>query len=193
MQYVLTPYERRRPPFAWWRNAFNEQELNWIQNKTKNANETAQVGSKLTGEQLSKVRRCKVDWMDNNETTRWVFDRLANVVSSLNADFFGFDLSGFGEPIQLTNYDSSDEGMYGWHQDYQATVSRKLSLVLQLSYPSDYEGGELQFMMEGKPTPVEKERGLIVLFPSFALHQVTPVTKGSRQTLVSWISGPEFK
>jgi PKHD-type hydroxylase len=83
--------------------------------------------------------------------------------------------------------------MYGWHQDYGAKVSRKLSLTVQLTDPSEYEGGNLQIMTTGTPVNARKQRGLIVAFPSYVLHQVTPVTQGSRQSLVAWVSGPAFK
>ena len=64
---------------------------------------------------------------------------------------------------------------------------------MQLTDPSEYEGGNLQTMTTGDPANVRKQRGLIVVFPSYVLHQVTPVTQGSRQSLVAWVSGPAFK
>jgi PKHD-type hydroxylase len=102
-------------------------------------------------------------------------------------------LSGFGEALQLTNYDQSDKGMYGWHVDYGGKISRKLSLVVQLTDPSRYEGGNLQILTTGEPSTVRKQRGLVCVFPSYTLHQVTPVTSGARQSLVAWISGPTFR
>jgi PKHD-type hydroxylase len=83
--------------------------------------------------------------------------------------------------------------MYAWHQDYGSQISRKLSLVLQLTDPSRYEGGNLQTMTSQDVNTVRKQRGLITAFPSFTLHQVTPVTQGSRQSMVAWVSGPAFK
>jgi PKHD-type hydroxylase len=111
----------------------------------------------------------------------------------LNAQYYRFDLTGFGEPVQLTQYDQSENGMYGWHQDYGGGISRKLSLVLQLTDPAGYEGGNLQVMTTGNPVNVRKQRGLIAAFPSFVLHQVTPVTQGNRQSLVAWVSGNAFR
>ena len=66
-------------------------------------------------------------------------------------------------------------------------------MVLQLSEPSDYEGGELQILTTNEKTALPKKRGLISVFPVWTLHQVTPVVKGTRQSLVTWISGPGFK
>jgi PKHD-type hydroxylase len=122
-----------------------------------------------------------------------VFEKLSDVVSKINAEHFHFDLTGFGEALQLTNYDQSEHGMYGWHQDFGAGISRKLSMTVQLTDPSEYEGGNLQMFTSNEPKSVPKRRGLIAVFPSFVLHQVTPVTQGSRQSLVAWVSGPPFK
>lgn len=195
MQHVLTPYADVVEPFVWWENGFTEQELNWLQERAIKAEQQAQVGGNPTADDLAKIRRSQVSWMEKNQDTAWVFNKLGHIASSLNAQYYRFDLTGFGEPLQLTNYDQSEHGMYGWHQDYGGKISpsRKLSLVLQLTDPSQYEGGNLQVLTSGQPQNVRKQRGLVAAFPSYVLHQVTPVTNGSRQSLVAWVSGPAFK
>jgi PKHD-type hydroxylase len=195
MQHVLTPYAMPVEPFAWWEGAFTDQELDWLQDRAIRADQQAQVGGNPQGDNLNRIRRSKISWLNKGQDTAWVFEKLSDVVSSLNAQFFRLDLTGFGEPVQLTNYDQSDHGMYGWHQDYGGGVSpsRKLSIVLQLTDPSRYEGGNLQVLTTGEPQTIRKQRGLIAAFPSYTLHQVTPVTQGSRQSLVAWITGPAFK
>jgi PKHD-type hydroxylase len=194
MQYNLTPYTRAIEPFAWIDDVFTEQELNWLQHKAQKAEEKAYIGG---GAGLSTVntniRRSNVTWLNNTPDTQWVFEKLAEAVSTLNAQFYNFDLVGFGEALQLTNYDQAEKGMYGWHQDYGGKISRKLSLVVQLTDPSMYEGGNLQILTTGEPATVRKQRGLVCVFPSYTLHQVTPVTAGTRQSLVAWVSGPAFK
>ena len=194
MQYVLTPHARQIEPYVWWEGAFTEQELNWLQTKAKEATQDAFVGGgQDVGGVNPSIRRSQVSWLSNTPDTRWVFEKLGFVASRLNANWFWFDLTGFGEPLQLTHYDQSENGMYGWHQDYGGGISRKLSLVLQLSDPSEYEGGNLQIKTGPEPQTVRKQRGLIAAFPSYVLHQVTPVTQGNRQSLVAWVSGPQFK
>lgn len=191
MHHVLTPYATSLPPYAWWEGVFTDNELNWLQNEAIKAEQQAQVGG--NPQDVTYVRRSKVAWLNKREDTAWVFEKLSDIVSLLNAQFFRFDLTGFGEAIQLTNYDQSDHGMYGWHQDYNAKVSRKLSVVLQLTDPAYYEGGNLQIQTDVDPVTVPKKRGLITVFPSYQLHQVTPVVGGSRQSLVAWITGPAFR
>lgn len=193
MQYVMTPYARTFEPFVWWQGAFEDQELDWLQSRAFSADQKAAVGGDPSEEQLSRVRRSRVSWLDCNTDSRWVFERIADIAARLNVKHYGFDLTGFGEPMQLTHYDGSEQGMYGWHQDYNSTISRKLSVVVQLSDPKDYEGGNLQVMTHDQVQTVRKQRGLITVFPSYNLHQVTPVTQGTRQSLVAWISGPDFR
>ncbi len=195
MQHVLIPYCMPIEPFVWWEGGFTEQELNWLQEQARKADQQAQVGGDPQGENLARIRRSQVSWLNKTPDTAWVFEKLAHIASSLNAQYYRFDLTGFGEPLQLTNYDQSEQGMYGWHQDYggKLSPSRKLSLVLQLTDPSQYEGGNLQVMTGGQPQTVRKQRGLVAAFPSYVLHQVTPVTSGNRQSLVAWISGPAFR
>jgi PKHD-type hydroxylase len=193
MQHLLTPYSRKIEPFAWWDGAFTEEQLDWLQQKAREATQEAQVGGGSEGTVSKSIRRAELNWLFKDSECSWVFERLSHVAASLNADHFGFDLTGFGEAIQLTNYHESRQGTYKWHQDFSSEVSRKLSMVLQLSEPSEYEGGELQILTSGQPMGVQKKRGLITAFPAWTLHQVTPVVKGNRQTLVTWVSGPEFK
>jgi PKHD-type hydroxylase len=192
---MLTPYAMPIEPFVWWEGAFTEQELNWLQEQAANADEQAEVGGTRDPNIVNKIRRSQISWLNKTPDTAWVFEKLANVASALNAEYYRFDLTGFGEALQLTNYNQSEHGMYGWHQDYggKLSPSRKLSLVLQLSDPADYEGGNLQVMTGGEPKNIRKQRGLIAAFPAYTLHQVTPVTQGTRQSLVAWISGPPFR
>ena len=195
MQYIVTPYAEKIEPWVWWEGAFTEQELNYLQDKALKAQEAGQVGGTDDQEKLSQIRRSAVSWVENTTDTEWIYRKLSHVVSSLNSQFYRFDLTGFGERLQLTNYRQDNQGMYGWHQDYggDRQASRKFSLVLQLTDPADYEGGNLQIMVGREPQTVRKQRGLIAAFPSYTVHQVTPVVSGSRQSLVAWVTGPAFK
>lgn len=194
MQHILSPYDNDLPPYTWWEGAFTEEELNTLQEQAKTATTRALVGGNPDETSLKNIRRSHITWMFKNNETTWVYEKLSHVVSSMNAKHYNFDLTGFGEAIQLTNYDSSEMGMYDWHLDGGGGhYSRKLSLVVQLTDPSMYEGGNLQIMTSNDPVNVRKQRGLIALFPSFMLHRVTPVTQGTRQSLVCWITGPRFR
>ena len=107
--------------------------------------------------------------------------KVGNICRSLNGLHWRFDISGFAEDLQYTRY-NSDGCFYGWHIDNGVKGSeypqRKLSITLQLSDASEYEGGDFQFTLVNFQH-FQKEKGLVdCVFPSYSLHQVTPVTKG---------------
>lgn len=193
MQHLITPYSRGIEPYVWQDDLFSSEELDRLQAMAKGADVNAQVGTAGGGAVVKEIRRSQVSWLSKSQDAAWVFEKLAHAGAHLNARFYGFDLTGFGEALQMTNYNSSEHGMYGWHQDFNSQVSRKLTLVVQLSDPSEYEGGNLELLTSGNPMRVRKQRGFLAAFPAWTLHQVTPVSQGTRQSLVAWISGPDFK
>ena len=69
---------------------------------------------------------------------------------------------------------------------------RKLSMSCLLTDPSEFEGGNLQVQTSDTPYDVKLEKGDIVIFPSYVLHRVSPVTKGVRHSLVAWANGSAF-
>ena len=73
------------------------------------------------------------------------------------------------------------------------TMTRKLSCVMLLNDPSEYEGGDFEVMTNNQPLKIEFIKGRLIVFPSYILHRVTPIKSGVRRTLVNWISGPHFK
>lgn len=136
------------------------------------------------------VRAAKIAILPFNISTGWLFERLKMAISDANCNTYGFDLLGFGEPINLIQYKEGDH--YDWHMDSGnlAFSLRKLSVVIQLSDPLDYEGGELEFFKFGD---AKKERGMMFLFPSYMMHRVRAVTKGTRRSLVAWVNGIPFR
>jgi PKHD-type hydroxylase len=106
---------------------------------------------------------------------------------------FGVDTAAVYE-VQYTEYKGGQKGHYDWHTDTfskNTGFDRKLSIVIQLSDPSDYEGGNFLFWNDSPEG--FKERGSVLVFPSFRPHKVEPVTKGLRRSLVSWIEGPAWR
>tara|TARA_R110002072_G_scaffold136943_1_gene279613 strand:- start:2317 stop:2910 length:594 start_codon:yes stop_codon:yes gene_type:complete len=194
--YPLSPAapKGRNPSFAWWEEAFTDEEIEKIKEHGKALITASASISGEVGPAPENVRKTKVSWVGLTRETEWIYERMANVVKDLNAQFYNFDLYGFCEDLQFTMYEES-ESHYAWHIDMgdNSKSPRKMSLVLQLSDPSEYEGGELQVLTKPEPEPVTKKKGLVVAFPSYTLHRVTPVTKGARYTLVIWVCGPAFK
>jgi PKHD-type hydroxylase len=48
-------------------------------------------------------------------------------------------------------------------------------------------------MAGNKIQPAPRERGAVIIFPSYVLHRVTRVTRGVRKSLVVWVTGPNFR
>lgn len=112
---------------------------------------------------------------------------------------YKFDLDYSSINVQYTKYQKGD--FYSWHtdDDFNATHKkyqnvRKLSITVALNMGS-YEGGDLQMILNHQKDPrtMRLEFGDVLLFPSFTQHQITPITKGIRYSLVSWVSGPPWR
>mgnify|MGYP001158571502 FL=1 len=156
----------------------------------------AVVGDGANLEQINtNVRRSEVRWAGD---IKWINDLVMHFANRANKAAFGFDIS-FLEDIQYTIYNGTDEGYYDWHYDTfwanAGAFDRKLSVTIQLSNPSEYQGGE--FLLDSQyeqPNPNDlKTRGTVLVFPSPITHTVKPVTSGVRKSLVAWGEGPKFK
>jgi PKHD-type hydroxylase len=187
------PTDLENNSFVTWDNGFTEEELIAIEQYCED-NLDKQEATIAYNNIDSKIRKSKIGWVENNSKTGWFYDKMAFIARKLNAQFYKFDLYGFVEDFQYTVYDSSDNGNYDWHIDMGANsvVTRKFSMVLQLTDPSEYEGGDLQIMAGNQIETVDKEKGKVVAFPGYVLHKVTPVTQGIRKTIVVWVAGPQF-
>lgn len=148
------------------------------------------------------LRRSRVTWIPPEGATAWLFERLAAVVERANRQW-GFELTGFGEDLQLTTYDEPG-AFYTWHQDgLDADVAtRKLAVVVQLTDPDDYDGADLELFEvvadldddeRAEWTAGCRAKGTAVVFPAFEYHRVTPLRAGVRRSLVAWVSGPPFR
>jgi len=148
---------------------------------------------KGTTRNKSDVRQSKICWLYASDDLDWLFKKITDIVLNLNDSFFQFDIFGLNEGLQFTNY-KAPSNKYGKHIDRGLdNVIRKLSLSIQLTNPKEYEGGELFLYEDEKGIEMKKEQGTLILFPSYILHEVKPVTKGERNSLVSWVTGKQFK
>jgi PKHD-type hydroxylase len=188
--YTLMGHEQ---VWATWKDAFSDSEIAAI---IELGEARRQDSATINGDKLDEtVRKTKVSWIEQNDATVWLYDKMGFIARQLNGSHYDFDLSGFGESFQYTVY--NEEGShYDWHMDKGVIGTlppRKLSLVLQLSDPTEYEGGDLLLLYGKEAVPMERAKGLVVGFPSWILHKVTPITKGTRRSLVVWTSGPKFR
>ena len=125
----------------------------------------------------------------------WLYQKLADVSAHMNSQIFKFDLSGLDEMLYHVTYFGGDQGHYDWHIDENVSdqPERKLSITVQMTDPSEYDGGELEINRNGDPVVAPKEKGAVISFPSHHLHRVRPVTRGIRCALVAWVVGPPLR
>jgi PKHD-type hydroxylase len=176
--------------YAFWNNAFSKEECQTIINIAKNKG----LVKGTTKSHLKDVRDSKISWLYPTDNMDWVFKRVTDITLNLNERFFKFDLFGLNEGFQFTNY-KAPSGKYGKHVDRAINMAvRKLSISIQLTNPEEYEGGELCLYDGGEEeTIMDKTQGTLIMFPSYVLHEVMPVTKGERNSLVTWVTGKQFK
>ena len=174
--------------YAYWEKAFTKEECKTIIDIAKNK---GLIKGTTTGK--TDARLSKVSWLYSTDDLGWVFKKITDIVLNLNDRFFQFDIFGLNEGLQFTNYKAPSD-KYKKHVDRAVdSVIRKLSLSIQLTDPKEYQGGELLLYENEKGIEMKKEQGTLILFPSYTLHEVKPVTKGERNSLVSWVTGKQFK
>ena len=142
------------------------------------------------------IRSSKVKWIPQSREFQGLYERIAQEILMHNQQHWKFDLTTLREQIQYTEYHAEDKGKYDWHLDIGSGWSslRKISVTINLSDPKDYDGGVLEFNMGGKTiTQGSKAKGAITIFPSYLLHRVSPVTRGTRKSLVLWVGGNHFR
>ena len=172
--------------------------------------------SRLMGDALNKDKRnSKNAWVPSSH---WLGGFMWHYIERANRENFLYDLHCIdGESMQYTQYGPGQ--FYSWHNDSglachykpasvgnrtegraqdfvneNTELVRKLSFVLQLSDPDDYEGGNLQLLDEaGKSYFAPRKRGCIILFDSRTQHRVLPVKSGLRKSIVGWTVGPRWK
>ena len=143
--------------------------------------------------EMNKIRNSEISWLFPDDDLVEVFQKITDIILELNEKFFGFNLSGITEGLQFTNY-SAPTGNYGKHVDRALDFTvRKLSMSIQLSDPTLYRGGDLLLHEGEEGTPMPKEQGTLILFPSYTLHEITPIIEGERNSLVTWLTGEPFK
>tara|TARA_R100001443_G_scaffold98599_1_gene105640 strand:- start:378 stop:989 length:612 start_codon:yes stop_codon:yes gene_type:complete len=146
---------------------------------------------------FNKVRNARINWMSDEkykDDLMPLYEEITGRIRCVNDNHWRWVIDGW-EPFQYTEYDESYKGHYDWHIDYgykipQNELSRKLSFSLGISEKDEYEGGELILKMSLDEQTIKLDKGEIIVFPSWMLHKVTPVTKGKRRVIVGWGLGP---
>lgn len=130
----------------------------------------------------------------NEPDIKQLYTKICSKLFDINAQVFKYKLTDI-EPFQYTIYNKGH--FYKKHIDIDNNLLaggciRKLSFSIQLSDEKDYDGGELCLYNAETPFLADKKKCSATIFPSFAFHEVLPVTNGKREALVGWVWGPRF-
>ena len=141
----------------------------------------------------TKTRTSHISWIPFKKMADMYKD-IEKIMKKTNGNHFGFEGMQITELAQYTEY--PEGGFYEWHVDNDVNMVheppvRKISMTCLLSPESEFEGGDLELMAEGKVGKLKQ--GHAIFFASFIRHRVKPVIHGRRQSLVMWFGGTPFK
>jgi len=191
---MATEQQNKLPPFetvATGDRFFTDAEMDQLIAEHASLVQEAKLGG---GDTHHLVRRSQVVFLGMEQRYKWLYERIWVAAQECNRLFFNVEISGVEGNLQLARYDSSDQGFYDWHTDFSGFRQlRKISITIQLARPEDYDGGDLELHFANRPQQTERARGTFIAFPSFVLHRVTPVTRGTRWSLVAWILGSRWR
>jgi len=151
----------------------------------------------ITDKAAATIKTANVDIAPWMKCKRYMHPMIG-VIFATNTREFGLDLYQFTDydTVNFNKYSSTNNGEYAWHKDssdVSALYDLKLTAVLNIS-SEPYEGGEFEMFLE-EPTRIPEIDipGNLLIFPSWLYHRVKPVTKGTRETISFWISGPKIR
>ena len=174
-----------------YKNVF-DQDLIDLTHKLAPAIETATCTDDLN------QRDSDISWIELSEKTGPLLKVISKVVQTANNKHWHFNIDLL-EPLQFTQYDGKKEQNYRWHTDnhldFTRETVRKVSFTILLN--DDFKGGEFETENGAPDTPdriqtAKLNKGDMIVFPSYVFHQVKPVTKGIRYSLVGWVHGPQW-
>ena len=95
--------------WAYWDQAFTPEECQKIIDYA-NQFKKIDAGVSNKGELNNEIRESKVVWITPDVEINWVYQRMTDIITRLNADYFNFDLFGFTEGFQFTEYNAPPRG-----------------------------------------------------------------------------------
>ena len=181
--------------YYYFTEGFSKEELNQIEDSVK----FLPFEDATTASNDKKVRSSKIKWVPQDDQWWWLYEKMSNMAVEANNALWNFDLYTIPEQIQYTEYYATEKGHHDWHADIGPNIlsKRKISITVQLSEADEYEGGDLELFrggsMEGPFEAAPRQAGCVFIFPSYLMHRVTPVTKGTRKSFVLWLGGGHYR
>ena len=165
------------------------------------------------------ARDCQVAWFNN----QWLYDLVWPYLLEANeSSGWKWDIE-WAEAFQFVKYKENglynwhNDGGSDHHGKYLKENEglpnpctddptfegrvRKISMTMNLTDPKEYDGGKLKFdLSKTHDSGIDimeieeiNRKGSIVFFPSFMSHTITPITRGTRYSLVLWALGKPWR
>jgi PKHD-type hydroxylase len=165
------------------------------------------------------ARDCEVSWFND----QWLYDLVWPYLLEANKESgWNWDIE-WAEGFQFTKYTKDglynwhNDGGSDHHAKYVKDNKdlpnpctddptfegrvRKISMTMNLTDPKEYDGGKLKFdLSKTHDSGIDimeieeiNRKGSIVFFPSFMSHTITPITRGTRYSLVLWVLGQPWR
>jgi|TARA_B110000908_G_C10054731_1_gene357854 PKHD-type hydroxylase len=191
--YTIETNENQGQEYYWFKRGFSREQLKKLFTELESI---PFEEASTFGDADARIRKSKVKWLPQDHRFEWLYDLINELAIEANNTNWKFDIHTMLEQIQYTEYYAEAGGHYTWHQDIGPghASKRKISVTIQLSDDNEYEGGDLEIWRGGDSIQAApRGAGVSVLFPSYMMHRVTPVTRGTRKSLVLWIGGSHYK
>ena len=151
--------------YYWYKHGFSKEELEKVYKGVAQLPfNNATVFGNENPEIIKKIRSSSVKWIPRNDEWMWLYQKLMDMATTANDEVWKFNLISAPELIQYTEYYDSAEGHYDWHQDIGENL-----------------------------VTAERGAGVVFIFPSYMMHRVTKVTKGTRRSFVLWVGGDHYR
>lgn len=195
--FIIPTKEVNPQEYYWFKNGFSKSQLKKLNDALSQIEfkKATTIGQPEEGTD-KKIRSSRLKWIPQTDQFKWIYEHMSKLIKEANTSVWNFDVHTMLEQIQYTEYLAEDQGHYTWHQDIGPgnASKRKISVTIQLSEDDEYEGGDLEIWKGGKSIiKCQRGAGVSVIFPSYMMHRVTPITKGIRKSLVLWVGGTHYK
>jgi PKHD-type hydroxylase len=136
------------------------------------------------------TRTCSSCWVPYASHYKWLYEVTGAIARELNQNHYKFDITGM-QQLQILRYRPGQ--FFLPHFDCYDGSDRKLTMVINLSDPSEFLGGGLRVECDMVGQENAKKRGSATMFPAYIRHQALPVFFGSRWVLVAWMTGGQWR
>ncbi len=178
--------------YFYWNEVLSKEEI-------KNINSLLDKHKKEKEPTFAKARESKKTSTVYPIKIKFLKEKLNKIlynITLVNQDRYGYDLYDFHDDDEFNYNIYKKDEEYEWHTDGETFKASdiKLTALINIS-EKPFSGGEFNLLNSKNVTLASElsNPGSMIVFNSFILHKVDPITKGTRKTLTFFGKGPAFK